>query len=56
MAEPDHEFPWIETTGMFDDSPERLIRCTRCGQSTGLEEWIDFVKVHSQCSSESEIL
>lgn len=56
MAEKDHQFPWIETEGMFDDAPERTIRCTRCGQSTGLEEWIDFVNTHSECRAKGDIL
>jgi hypothetical protein len=56
MGEPDHQFPWIETEGMFDDAPERLIRCTRCGQSAEFAEWISFVTAHSECEIEGEIL
>lgn len=52
MGEPDHEYPWIETEGMFDDAPERLIRCTRCGKSAPLDGWIDFLNTHSECGNE----
>lgn len=50
MAEKDHEFPWIETEGMFDNAPERLIRCTRCGRTDDLDDWINFVNLHSHCT------